>query len=89
MEARAESDELSLAPRHALLARRGFLSSPPVLAALPNRQCVMNDFLADDELARLHQLDLDAKAGVDADDSDEMTYAEWKAMNDEARATGN
>jgi hypothetical protein len=48
------------------------------------------DFLPDDELARLHQIDLDAKAGVDDDDdSDEMTYAEWKAMNDEARATGN
>jgi len=64
------------------------LSSPPVLAALPNRQRVMNDLLPDDELARLHQLDLDAKAGVD-DDSDEMTYAEWRAFNDEARATGN
>jgi hypothetical protein len=50
----------------------------------------MNDFLTDDELARLLQLDLDAKAGVDAsDDDDEMTYAEWKAFNDEARATGN
>jgi hypothetical protein len=50
----------------------------------------MNDFLPDDELARLHQLDLDAKAGVDAsDDDDRMTYADWKAMNDEARATGN
>jgi hypothetical protein len=48
----------------------------------------MNDFLPDDELARLHQLDLDAKAGVDASD-EEMTYAEWKAFNDEARATGN
>jgi hypothetical protein len=48
----------------------------------------MNDLLPDDELARLHQLDLDAKAGVD-DDSDEMTYAEWRAFNDEARATGN
>jgi len=48
----------------------------------------MNDFLPDDELDHLHQLDLDAKAGVD-DDSDEMTYAEWKEMNDEARATGN
>jgi len=47
------------------------------------------DFLTDDELARLHQLDLDAKAGVDDDDSDEMTYADWKEMNDEARATGN
>jgi hypothetical protein len=49
----------------------------------------MNDFLPDDELDRLHQLDLDAKAGVDASDDDEMTYAEWKEMNDEARATGN
>jgi post-segregation antitoxin (ccd killing protein) len=50
----------------------------------------MTDFLPDDELARLHQLDLDAKAGVDAsDDDDRMTYAEWKEMNDEARATGN
>ena len=52
----------------------------------------MNDFLTDDELARLHQLDIDAKAGVDAsddDDDDRMTYAEWKATNDEARATGN
>jgi hypothetical protein len=49
------------------------------------------DFITDDELARLHQLDLDAKAGVDAsdDDEDSMTYAEWKEMNDEARATGN
>jgi hypothetical protein len=46
------------------------------------------DFLTDDELARLHQIDLDAKAGVD-DDDEEMTYAEWKEMNDEARATGN
>ena len=49
----------------------------------------MNDFITDDELARLHQLDLDAKAGVHADDGDEMTYAEWRAFNDEARATGN
>lgn len=50
----------------------------------------MNDFLTDDELARLHQIDLDAKAGVDDDsDDDRMTYAEWKATNDEARATGN
>lgn len=50
----------------------------------------MNDFLPDDELARFHQLDLDAKAGVDASDDDvRMTYAEWKEMNDEARATGN
>jgi hypothetical protein len=38
------------------------------------------DFLPDDDLARLHQINLDAKAGVDASDDEDdevMTYAEW------------
>jgi hypothetical protein len=51
----------------------------------------MPDFITPTQLAALHQADLDAKARVDDDDSDDedMTYAEWKAFNDEARNTGN
>ncbi len=52
----------------------------------------MPDFITPTQLAALHQADLDAKARVDDDDSDDeepMTHAEWRAFNDEARNTGN
>jgi hypothetical protein len=50
----------------------------------------MDDFITPTQLAALHQADLDAKARVDEDsDDEEMTHAEWRAFNDEARKHGN
>lgn len=41
----------------------------------------MPDFLPDPHLAHLHQLDLDARAGVDDENEDD----EWAGITDEQR----
>ena len=76
---------------HGAIDRRSRKTTPVRLrpAALEHD---MNDFITPTQLAALHQADLDAKARVDDDDSDDeepMTHAEWRAFNDEARRTGN